>query len=372
MPVADRLGLPLLTIDLDAVAANWRLLRDLSAPAECAGVLKADAYGLGAEPVARRLAAEGCRTVFVALAEEALSLRAILPDAVIYVLDGLPSGTACLFARQRLRPVLGNVDEFSEWRAFCEAHGRTPAALHVDTGMNRLGLRVEEAMALTEPDLLSAGIELVLSHFVAAETPGAIITGRQVDAFAAVRARFPAIRASLANSAGIFLDRPVRCDLVRPGYALYGGNPTPGKPNPMRGTLRLDAPILQVRTVPDGEGVGYHGRWLAFGARTIATIGIGYADGFLRSGSGEDGRPGGSAIVGGAAVPFAGRVSMDLVTLDVTGVPGVKRGDRAQLIGPELPIDAVGASLGTSGYEVLTGLSRRCARRYLGAVGQQP
>jgi alanine racemase len=289
-----------------------------------------------------------------------------LPAAALYVLDGLPPGSAPLFAELNLRPTLGSLEELAEWTGFCRTAGIRPAALHVDTGMNRLGLRVEQALVLEPAALADAGIDLVLTHLASGETPADRMNAQQRTAFAGVVARFPGIRASLAASAGIFHDAAAHYDLVRPGFALYGGNPTPGADNPMLPVVRLDAPILQLRSVEPGETVGYNGRWHAQTRRTIAVIGVGYADGFLRSGSGEDGKPGGFGIVAGQKCPFVGRISMDLITLDVTEAPGVSRGDPVQLIGPDNPIDQVAAELGTSGYEVLTGLGRRFSRRYLG------
>lgn len=358
-----------LTIDLGALAANWRLLRDRAGPAECAGVVKADAYGLGIEPVVRALRREGCRTFFVAHTGEAGRLLAAEPDAIVYVLNGLLPTAASAYRTPAMRPVLGSLEEVRDWASFCDGAGRRlPAAIHVDTGMNRLGLSSEDLPALGSSGLL-ARFEpaLLMSHLVAAEDPADPVTTRQVAAFAAIAAALPDVPASLANSSGLFLHAPPLHSLVRPGYALYGGNPTPGRPNPMRPVVRLEARIVQVREIGPGERVGYNGRWTAPSRRRVATLSVGYADGYLRAASGTDAAAGGAAIVGGALCPVVGTVSMDLLVIDVTAAPraAAVRGGTATLIGDGLDIDAVGRRAGTIGYEILTSLGARYGRRYV-------
>jgi alanine racemase len=359
-----------LTIDLGALAANWRLLAERAGRAECAAVVKADAYGLSVEPAAAALAAAGCRTFFVAHLVEARRVRQACPDATIYVLNGLLPGTEAAYRPDGIRPVLGSREEIADWAAFCRAEGRPlPAAIHVDTGMNRLGLPVEEALALVGNPIAGAfRPSLLMSHLVAAEEPENPVNARQIAAFDRVRAAYPGVPASLANSSGILLPQAPHYDLVRPGFALYGGNPAPGRPNPMRPVVRLEASIVQLRDIADGEAVGYNGTWVARGPRRLATLSIGYADGFPRAASSPPDEPRGVALVAGRCCPFAGRVSMDLVILDVTDVPRdqVRRGDRAVLIGDDLTIDEVGARAGTIGYEILTSLGKRYDRRYLG------
>ena len=371
-PGGDQAG-GLLTIDLDALAANWRTLRDHARGAECAAVIKADGYGIGLEPAMRALGRAGCKTFFVAHLSEAARARAVSASATIYVLNGLLPGTANAFTEQALRPVLGSRDEIDEWAAFCRnGGGRLPAAIHVDTGMNRLGLPTEEALALAGDPLLSSFEPvLLISHLVSAEAPDDPANARQIAAFARVREAFGRIPASLANSSGIFLPERPHYDLVRPGYALYGGNPMPGAPNPMRPVVRLEARIIQLRTVEAGETVGYNGTWIAPGRRRLATLAIGYADGFPRAGSATDvkarmGTPAGEAIVAGRRCPLAGRISMDLISVDVTGLSDrtVRRGDLVTLIGDDLTIDEVGERAGTIGYEIITSLGRRYARTY--------
>lgn len=366
-----------LTIDLAALAANWRLLRDQGAAAECAAVIKADAYGVGIEAAAPALWRAGCRTFFVAHLVEARRLRAVQPDATIYVLNGLLPGAAPAFQAIGARPVLGSRAEIEDWGEFCRDAGvRLPAALHVDTGMNRLGLEPEVAMALAGDPLLAAFTPcLLMSHFVRAEEPDHPMNARQVAAFMAVRRAFPDLPASLANSSGIFLPRLFpelrKLDLARPGYALYGGNPTPGAANPMRAVVRLEARIVQLRDIAAGETTGYNGRWTASRPTRLATISVGYADGYLRAGSGTDvaragGLDAGAALVGGRLCPLAGRISMDLTIIDVTDAPAaaVVRGAPVTLIGDGLDIDEVGHRAGTIGYEILTDLGRRYARHY--------
>ena len=348
-----------LTVDLAALASNWRRLAALAPGAECGAVIKADAYGTGIGRAGPALWNAGCRSFFVAHLSEGLAARAALPDAAIYVLNGLPPGSAPAFVEARLRPVLGSLEELSEWAAF--SRGRYEAALHVDTGMNRLGLTVPEALALSgDPRITAAGIDLVMSHFVSAEIPEDPVNARQIADFARVREALPALRGSLANSSGIFLDG-AHHDLLRPGYALFGGNPTPGSANPMEPVVRLEAAIVQVRQVEAGMSAGYNGRWTAPGPRRLATLSLGYADGLPRAISGR-----GHALVGGVACPILGLVSMDLIILDVTDAPEARRGAGAVLIGDGLDIDTVGRSAGTIGYEILTSLGSRYVRDYDG------
>ncbi|MDB5652103.1 MAG: alanine racemase [Hyphomicrobiales bacterium] len=350
-----------LTIDLAALAENWRQLAMRVAPATCAAVVKADAYGIGIEAAVPALVAAGCKVFFVAHVSEARRVRALDSKVDIYVLNGLlPTAVEPCLALN-LRPVLGSLSEARLWVA---AAGAAPCALHVDTGMKRLGAGLAEI-----PDLaaLRLNADLLMTHFVASENPGDPLNRQQIERFAEIRALLPPMRASLANSSALFLPEQPFGDLVRPGYALYGGNPTPGLDNPMRAVLRLDAPILQTRVIEAGEKVGYNAQWTANRRTRLATIGIGYADGLPRQAMSTDAKPGGEAIVAGHRVPFAGRVSMDLTVLDITDVPetDVRAGTRACLLGPEISIDDLGARAGTIGYEVLTRLGQRYHRVYV-------
>jgi alanine racemase len=359
----------LLTIDLDAIAENWRRLGAMLAPgAQCAGVVKANGYGCGAIPVAKRLFAEGCRVFFVARAEEGFALKPHLPEAEVCVLDGLLPGLAADYAAVGIVPVLGDPGQVEAWIAYCYANEvRVPAILHVDTGMNRLGMSAQEAVRIAdEPDSLRAFTDvLMMSHLVLSEEPNHAINAQQLAAFRAVRARFPTAKASLANSSGVFLGHDYHFDLARPGYALYGGNPTPGRPNPMKPTVQLLARVLQVRAVDSTGTVGYGATARVSAGARIATIAVGYADGYLRSLGNR-----GEACIGSHRVPLIGRVSMDLVTLDVSSVPpeACRVGDLVELIGAQIGVDDVADRAGTNGYEILTGLSRRYHRSYLGEV----
>jgi alanine racemase len=354
------------TIDLDALAANWRLLAEKSGSAECAAVVKADAYGTGIEGAALALTRAGCRTFFVAHAFEGQRLRAVAPLAEIYVLNGLMPRTAPLYLKSRLRPVLSSLLEMEDWR---EAAGRSraPCALQLDSGMNRLGLIASE---IGQAHALSARLDvsLIMSHFVwSGRATQADKVGAQIASFEELRKPWPATPASIANSSGIFSAHKPHLDLVRPGYALFGGNPTPDRQNPMRPVVAMEAKVLQVRDIAEGESVGYDGRWTAPSPRRLATISAGYADGIPCGALGtNDGVPHGQAYVDGALCPIVGRISMDLIVLDVTDAPAVERGDSVELLGTEITIDDLASRAGTIGYEVLSHLGIRSHRRYLG------
>jgi alanine racemase len=365
-PAAEAGGI--LTVDLAAVEANWKALSRRAMPAECSAVIKADGYGCGIEPVAAMLARAGCKTFFVADLSEAKRVRAVAPAPTIYVLNGLMPNTAAIYADVNARPVINSMVELAEWDAFVSGQGlRGGAALHVDTGMNRLGISANEAAALA-PRIRAEnhGITLLMSHLACAELPEHPLNDQQIRLFREVRILYRGIPSSLANSSGIFLGQTAHCDMVRPGVALYGVNPTPGRTNPMRPVIELRAHILQVRTVPKGETVGYDSNWTAKRATRIAVAAVGYADGYLRAASATDERPGGYAIVSGKLCPLAGRISMDLLAIDITDLPNhtPKRGELVTLIGDEISVDDLAKAAGTIGYEVLTSLGRRYHRVY--------
>lgn len=365
-------GTATLTVDLGALVANWRQMGERAGEAEAAAVIKANAYGIGDTQAAQALAKAGCRTFFVAHLSEAERVRAAAPEATIYVLNGLLPGTAGRFAEHELSPVLGSPEELEEWAAFRRSNNALrPAALHVDTAMNRLGLWSGEGLtAATQRKgvIAEAGIGLLMTHFASSEVADDPANRRQIVAFAAISATFPGLPASIKNSSGHFLEGCPSYQLTRPGYALYGGNPTPGQPNPMKPVVGLTAPIIQLREVEAGTTVGYNGRWTAPGPRRLATIHLGYADGYPRNAGGTPEWPGGRAVVGGVVCPFVGTVSMDLVIIDVTEapVPDTVRGAPVTLIGGPLDIDTVGAGARTIGYEILTSLGRRYSRVYVG------
>ncbi len=410
------------TIDLAQLAANWRALAALARPAACAAVVKADAYGLGAARVVPALAAAGCRTFFVATFDEAVAVRAVVPSANanmpvatrsgaigpsaigpgatmagVYVLDGLLPGTAARLIAAGVAPVLGTLAEVREWAAACRAIGkRYRAAIQINSGMNRTGLEPAECDALiAEPGLLAAfEPAFVMSHLACADDPAAALNGQQLAAFQAAGQRFKAVAGfeavplSLAASAGMLLGREYYFDLVRPGYAVYGAQPSAvGARLPVKPAVTVEARVLSVRDVERGGCVGYGAMWTAQRRSRIATLAIGYADGFARSAGGDQSgglesgglEPGGvragSSIgdvgrglvaFGGQLVPVIGRVSMDLVTIDVTDLAdrAPTRGDLVEVIGPTVTLADAARAAGTLGYEVLTRLSQRATRVY--------
>jgi alanine racemase len=356
-----------LTVDLGALAGNWRMLAQRAESAATSAVVKGDGYGIGLEPAARALAEAGCQTFFVALPEEGLRLRSAVRDAIIYVLDGIIPGTLELLAKAKLRPVLGSWPEIEEWAAYRQSGGTDGAAVHVDTGMHRLGLTPGEARKLAQqPDLLAAvAPDLLMSHLATADTPDHPLNRKQLSAFRAVRTLLPGIPASLANSAGILLGTEYHFDLVRPGIALYGGAAIAGIGGATRPVVTAEARILQIRDVKPGETVGYGATETVREPSRIAVLAAGYADGYPRLAGSSDQRPGARAYLRGRYVSLVGRVSMDLIAVDVTGVAGAERGDWVELIGPNVAVDEVAHHAGTIGYEVLTGLGHRYARTYI-------
>ncbi|MGF6231327.1 alanine racemase [Inquilinus ginsengisoli] len=409
----------LLTIDLDAIAGNWRRLQALGGPAECGAVLKADAYGLGAAPVGRALFAAGARSFFVAHLEEGIALRAALtssrrlsrlagevgrpqddrvragpgleeepspgaanasptspasgrgntePAPRIIVLNGLLPGLAADYTAHDLIPALNDPGEIAAWAGHARTLGSAlPGFVHLDSGMNRLGLMPEDQERLAADLSVLDGIGPItwMTHLACAEETQSPMSRAQLDRFRRAVTPLPQAPVSIANSSGIFLGSDFHGDLTRPGAALYGINPTPGRPNPMADVVRLEARILQIRRVDTPMTVGYGAAHRVEGPARLATIAVGYADGVPRAASGR-----GAVRIAGFTAPITGRISMDLITVDVTHIPEplVTPGALAEIIGPELPPDQLGESAGTIGYEILTRLGRRYARRYLGGA----
>ena len=361
-----------LTIDLGALAANYTKLAALSAPAETASVVKADAYGLGIARAVPALARAGCSTFFVAYPAEGLAVRAAAPEARIFVLSGpMSDKAATTFADSQLIPVLNSVEDIALWRRV----SRGPAALHVDTGMNRLGVSEDKAAQFAAENTGDVAIPLVLimSHLACADEPGHQLNRQQLDTFQRVAALFKGIDSSLANSAGIMLGGDYRCALTRAGIALYGGRAANTVDNPMRPVVTAEARVLQVRRVPAGETVGYGASARLERDSTLAIAATGYADGYHRAASGA-GVPLRKAVAQGACgfaagkrVPIVGRVSMDLTAFDVTDCgDAVAPGDWVELFGANIALDDVAEAAGTIGYELLTGLGRRYERVYAG------
>ena len=362
-----------LSINLDAIAANWRALTArLKAGARAGAVVKADAYGLGLAAVAPALHNAGCREFFTASLDEGIELRALLPDCPIFVFFGLQPGEAKEFSRHHLTPILNNLGQIELWQRQTNRGVTENALLHIDTGMSRLGLPPEEVARLAaEPErLASLNIAFVMSHLACAEQPEHPMNEAQLSEFkAALVSLAPAAGAaklSLANSSGIFLGPEFHFDLARPGAALYGLNPTPEKTNPMAEVVRLQGKILQVRHVDPPRRVGYGAAHSLARPSRIATVPVGYADGYLRS-AGNQATNQTCGYIGGVPTPVVGRVSMDMITLDVTEIPPehAQPGTPVDLIGGPHPVDALAAESGTIGYEILTSLGRRYWRSYI-------
>lgn len=366
-PAAEHAG-ALLTIDLAALKENYRRLCQQAKGVPLAAVVKADAYGLGAAACVPALAEAGAETFFVVQLAEGIAVRAALAacgrEARIFVLLGPLPGSEPVFLEHKLTPVLNTLGDIERWRTFAARQDKSlPAVLHVDTGMNRLGLEPAEVARLAnEPELLNCiDVVLVMSHLACAEEAEHPLNARQLARFQAARARLPRAPASFANSSGLFRGPDYLFDLGRPGAALYGINPTPAAANPMCQVAQLQARIVQVRTIDPPETVGYGAAHSARRRSQIATVALGYADGYLRSLSNR-----GCGWIAGQRVPLVGRVSMDLTTFDVTDLPaGVALpGAMIELLGPALDCDGVGAAAGTIGYEILTSLGSRYHRSY--------
>jgi alanine racemase len=341
-----------LTIDLDAIAANWRALDALSAPGvQTAAVVKADAYGLGAARVARALAAAGARRFFVALAEEGAGLRKALgPGPQICVLSGHMAGDTAAIREAALVPMLNSVEQLTRHFEALPGH---PFGIQLDTGMNRLGMEMPEWQAVA-PIVLEAQPQFLMSHLACADEPGHPMNAAQLAAFHAMTDGTDVPR-SLAATGGILLGPAYHFDLTRPGIGLYGGAPfAEGAP-----VVALDLPVVQVREVAAGETVGYGCTWTAEIPSTVATVAAGYADGLMRALSARA-----TLWAGDTPCPVVGRVSMDLITVDVTHLETVP--DALAVLGPAQGPDALAAAAGTIGYEILTALGPRYARRYRG------
>ncbi len=368
-PAAGEPSGGVLTIDCGTVAANYRQLQAQLGKARCGAVVKADAYGLGMARIAPALARAGCEDFFVALIDEGVALRALLPQARIYVFNGADDANAVALLEHGLIPVLNDAGQIAAYARAAGATGTSaPALLNIDTGMARLGLGPGDIEALAAAPERLDGIDVVyvMSHLACADEPDNPLNRDQVGAFARARERLEAVcdaPATLANSAAIFLGPEYHFDLARPGAALYGLAPHTGRPNPMAQVVQLQGKILQVRDVDSPMTVGYGATHRVRSKGRIATVAVGYADGY---GHGLSNR--GSAYIGDIRVPVVGRVSMDLITLDVSDVPMDRAAPGAfvELIGVHLTVDAVAEAAGTIGYEVLTGLGHGLHRVYVG------
>ena len=354
-----------LTIDLAALAENYRRLCRLAAPTRIAAVVKADAYGLGAADIVPVLQAEGCRDFFVAHLVEAKRLKPHLAsNARLFVLNGVLPGGEAACANLGVRPVLNSLEQIKAWSDLALARGVIlEAALQADTGMSRLGLTARELEALASDMSALTGIRLVLimSHLACADDPENVASPRQLAAMRAASKLFPGVPLSFANSGGVFLGVDYHGDLARPGVALYGAAPTSDTANPMQPVVRLDVRVIQTRTVPAGTAVGYGGTHVTTGETRIATLAAGYADGLPRSLGNT-----GAAWFNGTRLPILGRVSMDSLMIDATALPEgtLTPGTLVELIGPNQTLETIAADAGTISYEILTRLGQRYHRHY--------
>lgn len=368
-----------LTIDLAALVANWRFLEQKAAAAECAAVVKANAYGCGIEPVVDALTAAGCNTYFVAVPEEGLRVRNTAPQARCFVLNGLFSNAAADYHKAGLIPVLGSVPEFSAWAAYAKSIGTPlPCALQMDSGMTRLGISPTELEKLVANRAITDQLDfkLFITHYACADDIGHPKTYAQREVFLHSTALLPEVPRSAANSAAILQMDGHEFDLVRPGIALYGGEALNDTPNPMRQVAKLEARIVQIRQARTGDTVGYGGAETLKRDSRIAYVSVGYADGYHRAAShyGVPMRavaPAARAAFNGSVIKGVGRISMDLSAFDVTDIPenSISPGDWIELFGDAIHVDDVAKAAGTIGYELLTGLGHRYARRYVGDDG---
>lgn len=355
----------LLTIDLEALEDNYRFCSDRLRPASVAAVVKADAYGLGVKKIAPVLWHAGCRQFFTATHREGITLRGVLPDAEIYILEGVTDQSVAACYDHQLVPVLVSPDHSTLWAAQARHVGRSlPAIIHIDTGMTRLGFGERELHELLEQgdDLEWLETRYVMTHYACADEPGAEKTRDQLEHFKRLRKLLPPAPTSVGNSAGGLLGSEFSGDMARVGIALFGGSPYQDKMPDLKPVVRVQSRILQIREVDKGTTVGYGATFAARKTMRIATVGIGYADGYPWSLGNQ-----GIASVAGYRVPVVGRVSMDMITLDVTEVPNelLQPGCMVDLIGPDVSLEEVAERAGTINYEILTRLSQRARRRFL-------
>lgn len=357
-----------LTIDLGALQENYRILQSKAAPARCGAAVKANAYGLGIEKVAPALADAGCTDFFVALPVEGVTLRECLPEANIFVLSGLMVEAEPAYLEHNLIPVLNTLEELRTWSEYAREHGPLRAVIHLDTGITRLGFLEPEIRDLAaEPSLLeNLKIDYILSHLACADDADHPLNQQQLDRLHYFRTLLPDslqdASVSFANSAGIFLGADFHFDLARPGIALFGGNPETGAPNPMHEVVQLRGKILQVQDVDSQFHVGYGATYRTEDVSRIATVSVGYADGYIRALGNKA-----ECAIKNNKVPVIGRVSMDIITIDVSSIPHHEcvAGSFVDLIGGSVPLDEVAAHAGTIPYEILTSLGNRFYREYL-------
>lgn len=364
-----------LTVNLGALKRNWQALDKVSRGALTGAVLKADGYGTGLTAAAKAFYEAGARFFFVATPDEGIAARAALPqDTHIFVLNGLYPGAAPLYVGERLMPCLASMPMLEEWLEAClEKNQALPAALHFDTGINRLGFRLNEApMVKRLIDGVGYQPQMVMSHLACADIPGHEKNRTQLALFTAVMAQFPGVPASLANSAGLMTARENHFQMVRPGIALYGGRAVAGRRNPMSPVVTLEAPVLMIKEVKTGESVGYGAMHTMVRDTRLAIVAVGYADGFSRALSGANNHRGAQVAIGGIPCPVIGRVSMDMIGVDVTDLPRLPGpGEMVEIIGATISVDDHADVAKTIGYEILTGLKGRYTRHYVDVNPQQ-
>jgi len=350
----------ILTINLNAVRENYKILKAEVGGSKVMAVVKANAYGLGVAQIAPALAIDGCDSFFVANLDEALELRETLSDVTIFVLHGIIAGQEDVFTENNITPVLNCIDQVNIWQKYAiKKQKNLPCILHFDTGMNRLGIRKE---TISNGKLKSENLDIkyIMSHLACADEKEHAKNKEQLLEFHSIAKNFPGIKLSIANSGAIFLGKDYHLDMVRPGVAIYGVNPSIDSPNNMKNVVSLTSKILQIEQVDSAGTVGYGAKYKIKAGTRIATIAVGYADGYLRSLSDC-----GICAIGGQIVPVIGRVSMDLVTVDVTKIPVEKlAGAEIELIGDNISVDVVAKRAGTIGYEILTSLGSRYKRIY--------
>jgi alanine racemase len=354
-----------LTVRLGAVAANYREFQRRAGAGIAAGVVKADAYGLGMAPVARTLAENKCDTFFVARIAEGVALRPIVPKARIFVLDGAYADAVPALLANNLTPVLNSLAEIAAWSAAArEVRMTLDAAIHIDTGMNRLGLPAYELGVLSsEKDvrLKNIRLALVMSHLACSDDASNPMNGLQLDRFKAALAMLPPAPASLSSSGGALLGKDYVFDMLRPGIGLCGGNPSKSGANPFAVAAMLTGRILQLRRVDRGDSVGYGATFRVERPGTLATVGLGYADGIARAIGNK-----GAGAIDGVRAPIAGRVSMDLITLDVTDVPAPQVGADVEFFGNTISLEEFAGWADSANYEVITRIGNRVPRDYIG------
>ncbi|WP_169568744.1 alanine racemase [Sneathiella limimaris] len=365
-----RLSAGYITIDLVAIQKNYQKLLSLMEANDCAAVVKADAYGLGAQMVAPALHDAGCQKFFVAIPEEGVALRRILPDVEIFILGGLFPDCEEVYVHERLAPVLNSLEEIETWSKLTQSHGPLPAIIHIDSGICRLGLLEADVNALAANPGIMDGIEVeyLMSHLASADDFKNPQNQEQLDTLTGLIAKLPeGLRntpVSFANSSGMFHGTDFRFELGRPGIALYGANPTPHLENPMLPVVEWQGKVLQVHDVDSGKPVGYGATYRTSKRSRIATVSIGYADGYFRYLGNKA-----EVSINNKRVPVVGRVSMDMITIDITSLDEgeCERGDLVYLIGESVTLDYIAEKAGTVAYEILTSLGQRCHRRYLDA-----